>query len=192
MIRRVVGRLLHKGPDGVEVMTSGGVSYELWVPATLLDRLPEVGQEVELHCALVAREDSLQLFGFGSARDRTLFLRLQNASGVGPRLALALLGQLPGDRVIQAIRGSDHQVLQSVSGVGRKTAERIALELKDRLDDLAVEEAEPLTAGASAVDALRALGYGQSEAEAAVARARRELEGRGTTEELVRAALGHV
>jgi Holliday junction DNA helicase RuvA len=192
MIRRVVGRLLHKGPDGVEVMTSGGVSYELWVPATLLDRLPEVGQEVELHCALVAREDSLQLFGFGSSRDRTLFLRLQNASGVGPRLALALLGQLPGDRVIQAIRGSDHQVLQSVSGVGRKTAERIALELKDRLDDLAVEEAEPLTAGASAVDALRALGYGQSEAEAAVARARRELEGRGTTEELVRAALGHV
>ncbi len=79
-----------------------------------------------------------------------------------------------------------------MSGVGRKTAERIALELKDRLDDLAVEEAEPLTAGASAVDALRALGYGQSEAEAAVARARRELEGRGTTEELVRAALGHV
>lgn len=192
MIRRVVGRLLHKGPDGVEVMTSGGVSYELWVPATLLDRLPEVGQEVELHCALVAREDSLQLFGFGSSRDRTLFLRLQNASGVGPRLALALLGQLPGDRVIQAIRGSDHQVLQSVSGVGRKMAERIALELKDRLDDLAVEEAEPLTAGASAVDALRALGYGQSEAEAAVARARRELDGRGTTEELVRAALGHV
>ena len=192
MIRRVVGRLLHKGPDGVEVMTSGGVSYELWVPATLLDRLPEVGQEVELHCALIAREDSLQLFGFGSARDRTLFLRLQNASGVGPRLALALLGQLPGDRVIQAIRGSDHEVLQSVSGVGRKTAERIALELKDRLDDLAVEEAEPLTAGASAVDALRALGYGQSEAEAAVARARRELDGRGTTEELVRAALGHV
>ncbi len=192
MIRRVVGRLLHKGPDGVEVMTSGGVSYELWVPATLLDRLPEVGQEVELHCALVAREDSLQLFGFGSSRDRTLFLRLQNASGVGPRLALALLGQLPGDRVIQAIRGSDHEVLQSVSGVGRKTAERIALELKDRLDDLAVEEAQPLTAGASAVDALRALGYGQSEAEAAVARARRELDGRGTTEELVRAALGHV
>lgn len=192
MIRRVVGRLLHKGPDGVEVMTSGGVSYELWVPATLLDRLPDVGQEVELHCALIAREDSLQLFGFGSARDRTLFLRLQNASGVGPRLALALLGQLPGDRVIQAIRGSDHEVLQSVSGVGRKTAERIALELKDRLDDLAVEEAEPLTAGASAVDALRALGYGQSEAEAAVARARRELDGRGTTEELVRAALGHV
>jgi Holliday junction DNA helicase RuvA len=192
MIRRVVGRLLHKGPDGVEVMTSGGVSYELWVPATLLDRLPEVGQEVELHCALIAREDSLQLFGFGSSRDRTLFLRLQNASGVGPRLALALLGQLPGDRVIRAIRGGDHEVLPSVSGVGRQTAERIALELKDRLDDLAVEEPQPVAAGASAVDALRALGYGQSEAEAAVARARRELDGRATTEELVRAALGHV
>ena len=192
MIRRVVGKLLYKGPEGVEVMTSGGVSYELLVPATLLDRLPEVGEAVELHTALVAREDSLELFGFGSGRDRVLFLRLQNASGVGPRLALALLGHLPGDRVVQAIRGRDHEVLQTVSGVGRKTAERIALELKDKLDDLAVEEVSPLTAGASAVEALRGLGYGQTDAEAAVARARRDLDGAATTEELVRAALRHV
>lgn len=191
MIRRVIGRLRHKGPDGVEIETSGGVCYELAVPATLLDRLPELGQEVELHSALIAREDSLELFGFGSSRDRTLFLRLMNATGVGPRLAMALLGQLPGDRIVQAIRARDHEVLQTVSGVGRKTAERIALELKDRLDDLAVEEAMPLTAGASAVEALRALGYGQTEAEAAVARARRDLDGAEVTE-LVRAALKHV
>ena len=193
MIRRLVGRLLHKGPDGVEVMTAGGVSYELLVPATLLDRLPEEGQEVDLHSALVAREDSLELFGFGSSRDRTVFLRLQNASGVGPRLALALLSQLPGERIVQAIRGNDHEALQTVSGVGRKTAERIALELKDRLDDLAVDEPAPLTTGASAVEALRALGYGQSEAERAVARARRGRDGGTThTEELVRVALRHV
>ncbi len=118
MIRRVVGQLLHRAPDGVEVMTSGGVSYELLVPAALLDRLPEVGQEVELHSALVSRNDSLELFGFGSSRDRTLFLRLLNATGVGPRLALAMLGQLPGDRIVLAIRGRDHEVLQTVSGVG--------------------------------------------------------------------------
>jgi len=192
VIRRVVGQLLHRAPDGVEVMTSGGVSYELLVPAALLDRLPEVGQEVELHSALVSRNDSLELFGFGSSRDRTLFLRLLNATGVGPRLALAMLGQLPGDRIVLAIRGRDHEVLQTVSGVGRKTAERIALELKDKLDDLAVEEVAPLTAGASAVDALRALGYGQTEAEAAVARARREVDEAAGTEELVRAALRHV
>lgn len=173
-------------------MTSGGVSYELLVPAALLDRLPEVGQEVELHSALVSRDASLELFGFGSSRDRTLFLRLLGATGVGPRLALAMLGQLPGDRIVLAIRGRDHKVLQTVSGVGRKTAERIALELKDKLDDLAVEEVAPLTAGASAVDALRALGYGQTEAEAAVARARREVDEAAGTEELVRAALRHV
>jgi Holliday junction DNA helicase RuvA len=83
-------------------------------------------------------------------------------------------------------------VLQTVSGVGKKTAERIALELKDKLDDLAVEEVAPLTAGASAADALRALGYGQTEAEAAVARARREVDEAASTEELVRAALRHV
>ena len=192
MIRRVVGKLLHKGPEGVEVMTSGGVSYELLVPATLLDRLPEAGQEVELHSALVSRDDSLELFGFGSSRDRTLFLRLMNASGVGPRLAMALLGQLPGDRIVLAIRARDHEVLQTVSGVGRKTAERISLELKDRLDDLAVEDVAPLTAGASAVEALRGLGYGQTEAETAVARARREVDESAGTEELVRAALRHV
>jgi len=140
-----------------------------------------VGVEIGHHGLALLRQPVHDL----ADRELTGFLKIGGEQ-------LALLGQLPGDRVIQAIRGSDHQVLQSVSGVGRKTAERIALELKDRLDDLAVEEAEPLTAGASAVDALRALGYGQSEAEAAVARARRELEGRGTTEELVRAALGHV
>jgi len=192
VIRRVVGQLFHKAPEGVEVMTSGGVSYELLVPVALLDRLPEVGQEVELHSALVSRDDSLELFGFGSSRDRTLFLRLLNATGVGPRLALAMLGQLPGDRIVLAIRARDHEVLQTVSGVGKKTAERIALELKDKLDDLAVEEVAPLTAGASAADALRALGYGQTEAEAAVARARREVDEAASTEELVRAALRHV
>lgn len=195
MIRRVRGRLLHKDAGSVEVMTRGGVGYHLIVPATLLDRLPPVGREVELHAALVVRDDALELYGFGAARDRELFLRLQSASGVGPRLALALLGALPGPRIVRAIRAKDHAVLRTVSGVGRKTAERIALELTDKLDDLAAEEpgvaAEPRSE--AAVRALRSLGYGASESEEAVARALVALDGRrAEVEELIRLALRHV
>ncbi|MFQ5678500.1 MAG: Holliday junction branch migration protein RuvA [Gemmatimonadota bacterium] len=192
MIRRVRGRLMHREAGEVEILTRGGVSYELMVPVTLLDRLPPVGQQVELHTALIAREDALELYGFGSSRERQLFLRLQNASGVGPRLALALLGALPSGRLVRAIRGKEHPVLQTVSGVGRKTAERIVVELADKLDDLA--EREPGTAAvpgsAAAVQALRALGYGHSESEEAVSRALVSLDGRGIdVEELVRLAL---
>lgn len=176
-------------------MTETGVGYELLVPVSLFDALPAEGGRVDLHTALVARDDALELYGFDSGRDRELFLRLQNASGVGPRLALALLGALPGGRVVRAIRAKEHAVLQTVSGVGKKTAERIALELADKLDDLAAEEEpdEETGAGASAVDALRSLGYGVRESEEAVHRARVELDGReAETEELVRTALRHV
>ncbi|MFQ5689793.1 MAG: Holliday junction branch migration protein RuvA [Gemmatimonadota bacterium] len=195
MIRRIRGRLLHKGPEGVEVMTETGLGYELLVPATLLDRLPAVDEEVELQVALVVRDDALELYGFGAARERELFLRLRTASGVGPRLALALLGALPSGRLVGAIRARDYAVLQTVSGVGRKTAERIVLELADRLDDLAGEEPEPeaTPAGQSAVQALRALGYGQIESREAVARATAALDGAAVgMEELIRLALQHV
>lgn len=192
MISRVRGRLVHKEEGAVEVMTGSGVGYELVVPATLLDRLPPLGNEVELHAALVVRDDALELFGFGSARDRELFLRLQGASGVGPRVALALLGALPVGRLVRAIRSKEHAVLQSVSGVGRKKAERIALELADKLDDLAGEEPglgeEP--ASAAAVQALRTLGYAAAQAEEAVSRALVSLDGRQVdVEELIRRAL---
>lgn len=194
MIRRVRGRLLHKGADLVEVMTEGGVAYGVLVPTPLLERLPPVGEEVEFHTALVVRDDGMELYGFGAPRDRELFVRLQTASGVGPRLALALLGTLPSGRLVRAIRAKEHDVLRMVSGVGKKTAERIALELTDKLDDLAEAE-EPAVAGSStaAVQALRALGYGHIESEEAVQRAVLALDGREVgTEEMVRLALRHV
>ncbi|MGH7540680.1 MAG: Holliday junction branch migration protein RuvA [Gemmatimonadota bacterium] len=171
MIGRIRGRLLSKGPSGVEVLTASGVGYEIAIPVTLADRLPEPGDEVELHTTLVVREDALELYGFATAPDRELFERLQTASGVGPRLALAILGALPGRRIVAAIRTRDHAALQTVSGVGRKTAERITLELADKLDDLGGDELAPLAgdaAAAAAVRALRALGYASSESEEAV------------------------
>lgn len=192
MIRRVRGRLLHKDGAGVEVLTRGGVAYEIMVPRTLLERLPSIGQEVEIHTMLVVREGALELFGFGSASDRQLFVRLQSASGVGPRLALALLGSLPSGRLIRAIRAKDHPVLQTVSGVGRKTAERIVVELADKLDDLAPVDMEATEepGAMSAVRALRSLGYGQAESEEAVSRALVSLQGRDVeVEELIRLAL---
>ena len=194
MISRVRGKLASVRRDRVEVTADSGVTYELVVPAGVFGSVGELGDEVELHAALVAREDSLELFGFASAGDRELFLRLQGASGVGPRLALGILGTLPATRVVRAIRNRDHAALQLVSGIGRKTAERIALELADKLDDLETLELvgdEPASGGALA--ALRALGYSAAESEKAMAEARRELAGEDAgTEEFVRAALKHL
>ena len=195
MISRLRGTLLRKELERVEVMTASGVGYEVHVPSRLHDRLPSEGAEVELHTATIAREDALELFGFVTARDRELFRRLQTASGVGPRLALALLGELPGTRVVRAIRAKDHDVLRTVTGVGKKTAERIALELADKLDDLAVPEAaeEPASDSAEAVRALRALGYGARESEEAVHQAWKAVdEDEVPTERLVKLALQHV
>lgn len=194
MISRLRGTLLTKGLDRIEVLTGDGVGYEVHVPSRMHDRLPGEGSDVELHTATVAREDALELFGFLTARDRELFRRLQTASGVGPRLALALLGELPGARVVRAIRGKDHDVLRTVTGVGKKTAERIVLELADKLDDLAAEEvpAEGTPLSAEAVRALRALGYGARESEEAVHEAKKGIDGEIQTEELVKRALQHV
>lgn len=184
-----------RGIESVEIMTATGLAYDVQVPLGLLGRLPEEGGEVELHTVLVVRDDALELYGFGSARDRELFRRLRTASGVGPRLALAILGALPGERIVSAIRGKDHAALRTVSGVGRKTAERITIELADKLDDL--KGAGPDIPGtghtAAAIRALRGLGYGQLEADDAVRRAMESLDGRDVgAEELVKHALRFV
>lgn len=195
MIRRVRGTLVDLGADAVEILAGDGLGYEVHVPLRLLDELPGAGEEVELHTVLVAREDALELYGFGSARERELFRRLRTVSGVGPRLALAILGSLLPTRIVSAIRAKDHATLQTVSGVGRKTAERITIELADKLDDLGEGPALEIvpTATGSAVQALRALGYGQLESDDAVRRAVQALEGRDVDpEELVKHALKYV
>ena len=198
MIGRVRGELVAVESDRVTLMTAGGVGYVILVPAGVFEELPAPGQMVDLHTALVVRDDALVLFGFAAARDRELFLRLQAASGVGPKLALAILSALPTRRIVGAIRGREPAVLQTVSGVGRKTAERLVLELADKLDDLSSAEdgadsGAALTGTGAALEALRALGYSAVEAEAAVAVARRgSADGYPTTEDLVRAALRHL
>ena len=199
MIRRLRGELAGRTAGVVEVVTGDGVGYEVSVPLGLADQLPETGRAVELHTVLVVRDDAFELYGFGSARERELFQRLRVPSGVGPRLALAILGALPADRIVRAIRGKDHRTLQTVSGVGRKTAERLVIELADKLDDLGGAEDDAAAAGAAggaagaAIQALRALGYPRGTSETAVRRALEALDGRDVgAEELVRRALRHV
>lgn len=200
MIRRIRGELLGRAASAIEVLTGDGIGYEISVPLGLAGRLPPEGSEVELHTVLIVRDDAHELFGFETARDRELFQRLRVPSGVGPRLALAILGALPPERVVRAIRAKDHRTLQTVSGVGKKTAERIVIELADKLDDLGDMGDDPLPGGgpaAAAVQALRGLGYPRAQAETAVSRALQGLaEGGGAAdvdaEELVRHALQHV
>ncbi|MCK5484058.1 MAG: Holliday junction branch migration protein RuvA [Gemmatimonadetes bacterium] len=197
MISRVRGELTAVRGDRLEIMTVAGVAYEVIVSSRVFEGLPQPGGDVDLHTALVSRDDSLELFGFGSSVDRELFLRLQGASGVGPRLALAIVGTLPAKRIVGALRSRNHETLQLVSGVGRKTAERMALELADKLEDLAAlagtgPEDEPLEGGMAALEALRALGYSQLESESALRTARREVDGDVETAEMIRAALRHL
>lgn len=193
MISRVRGTLVVKELDRAEIATPGGVTYELFIPSSVFEALPALGEQVELHAALLGREDGLEIFGFSSELDRRLFLRLKSASGIGPRLALMLLGAMDAAQLVEAIRGRDLARLQTVSGVGRKKAERIAVELADKLEDMVggVVTAEPGGALAqAAVSALISLGYARGEAERAVRTVMKNRDGREVdVEELVKQAL---
>lgn len=193
MISRVRGRLVRKEIDRAELATAGGVTYELQIPATLFETLPAVGEQVELYAALLVREDVLELFGFRDELERRLFLRLKSAAGIGPRLAITLLGAMSAAQLIEAIRGRDLGRLQTVSGVGKKKAERIALELGDKLEDMVAGAvaAEPEgTLVESAVSALMTLGYSRVEAEGAVRDVLKDRDGREQElEDLVKEAL---
>lgn len=191
MISRIRGKLLTREPDRVEVMTGGGVAYEVEIPLSVFEKLPRAGQEVELLTHQVVREDDLLLFGFLQPSERALFGRLLGASGVGPRLALAMMSTLTPAALVRAITDREVATLVQVPGVGKKTAERIALELGDKLDDLAIP-AGPTVQGASAqeaVGALVALGYSQAEANAAVRRSIEEHGPEKDAQALIRKAL---
>jgi len=171
MIALVSGTLALKEADRVVVRTASGLGYEVFVPTRALESLPHPGQPVELHTCLVVREDGQTLFGFKSAEERRVFQRLMTASGVGPRLALAMLSALPSERIVRSIRDRDIAVLVSVPGVGKKTAERLVVELGDKTDDLVAESGERITTVSdTAARALMGLGYTASEADEAVRR----------------------
>jgi holliday junction DNA helicase RuvA len=191
VISRIRGTLLRREIGVAEVMTGGGVAYELQIPLGVFERLPREGGEVELRTVQIVREDSVELFGFMDHAERVVFSRLLSASGVGPRLALNILSSMPPERIVRAIRDKDIAALRQIPGLGAKKAERLVLELVDRLDDVAVAAADRGGAPGfdEAVKALVALGYSSADAASAV---RKVIDEQGTLQplDLIRAALG--
>lgn len=189
MIARVSGTVAERDGETIVVETDAGVGYAVTVPVTVLDRLPAAGGRVSLFTELVVKEDGWSLFGFDTATERLVFRRLLTASGFGPRLALALLSALGPGRTVRSIQGRDLPALSSVSGIGKKKAERLVLELQDRFQDVPVEPAGARPAGSDeAVRALVGLGYGLPAAEDAV-HAAASAGASGDTPGLIRRAL---
>jgi len=193
LIARIEGKLVAKDLDSLEVMTSGGLAYELTIPLGVYETLPRVGEIVALHTSLVVKEDSWQLFGFVSVFEKRLFEMLLTANGVGPALAIGMLSALSAARLIRAIREKDIPTLQSVPRVGRKKAERLILDLADKLDGLGeTTGTSAAPASAAADDALRALvslGYSSADAERGVRAALDAGGGGKAATELIRSAL---
>ena len=190
MIAHVRGRLASKSADRVVIETAGGVGYELVVPLGVMEKLPAAGVEVTLATELVVREDGWALYGFLDESERRFFQRVTSVSGVGPKIGIALMSALGVERGARALREKNIALLSSVSGIGKKTAERLALELGEKVEDFTEAPSVTVPAGAeAALKALERLGYGVPEADRAI---RQALAGNGTdteTEVLVRRAL---
>lgn len=197
MIGRLRGTLAEKQPPHL-ILDVNGVGYELEVPMTTLYRLPSLGEPVTLHTHLVVREDAHLLYGFFEKRERELFRELIRLNGVGPKLALALMSGLEVDELVRCVQAQDTSTLVRIPGVGKKTAERLLVELKDRfkawesMPAIATLVVEPRpgvavsSAEQDAVSALISLGFKPQEASRAVAAV---LEDDLGSEELIRRAL---
>ena len=195
MIAQVAGRLAAKQADRVLIHTAGGVGYEIVVPLGVMERLPAVGETVSLATELVVREDGWSLYGFHDDAGRRFFQRLIGVSGVGPKIAIALMSALGVERGARAVKERNIALLASVSGIGKKTAERLALELADKLGEFeeaagaVVPEGAAGAAGA-ALRALERLGYATVEADRALRQVLAADGGSGVDPEtLVRRAL---
>lgn len=189
MIASVRGTVLVRRPDHVVVET-GGIGYRLAVSAETLKSVPAHGKEVMLHTHMVVREDSISLYGFASEEERDLFVHLNSVSGIGPKVALAVLGTGSPRELVRAIATGDAKRFQAAPGVGKRTAQRLVMELRERVAGELAETSEPQVepqgddARLLAREGLVGLGYSLLEAE-------RLLEGEadGTPEELIQRAL---
>ena len=170
MIAHLRGRLLSKQPQQV-IVEAAGVGYDVAISVTTYTSLPAEGAEVSLHIHTQVREDTLALYGFLDRSDKRIFERLITVSGVGPKLAITIQSGLPTDRLVAALRAQDHATLTRIPGVGKKLSERLVVELKDKLEDMAVAAPAVAAAGPAAEDVLSALvnlGYQRPSAQKAI------------------------
>ena len=181
MIGRITGRLAEKAPPSILVDVNG-VGYEMDVPMSTYYGLPVLGEQVSLHTHLVVREDAHVLYGFSTPEERRVFRQLMKISGVGPKLALSVLSGLSIAELTGAVQSGESARLVKIPGVGKKTAERLILELRDKLEGPAIVHHG---AGDDVLNALVALGYSEKEASGAVSRMAPGL----STEDGIRAGL---
>ena len=197
MIAHLRGVLLRKSPNQA-VVECGGVGYDVAISVATFSALPGEGAEAKLHIFTKVAEDSLALFGFAEMQEKRLFEKLLTITGIGPKLAITVLSGIDAGRLVAAIRGGDHGTLVRIPGIGKKTAERVVLELKDKLEGLAAgEDAAPAVshgeAGEDALSALLNLGYQRAAAVKAIEVAVKEEPGvKGDFEALFRAAMARI
>ena len=202
MIAMLTGNVVEKSEGEAVVMTSGGMGFRLMMSANTLSALPQAGQECTLYTHMNVREDAMELFGFLHKEERDMFRRLISVSGIGPKSALFVLGSMPLSDLRLAILTGDVAALSRAQGIGKKTAQRISLELKDKLaqDALGAADAEEAAfaqelasheqdALGEAMLALKSLGYTPQEAAAALKGVKAQAD---TPDELIRLALRHM
>lgn len=198
MIAHIRGQILTKAPNAV-VVECNGVGYELAISVATFTDLGTEGSEARLHVHTHVREDALALFGFSELAEKRLFEKLLTISGIGPKLAITVLSGISAERLVGAIRAGDHATLTKIPGIGKKTAERVVLELKDKLDDMQGFTPETAATGPAlggvAEDVLSALvnlGYPRPIAQKAVETAAKDRTVSADFEKLFRAAMGAV
>ena len=170
MIAHLRGRLLTKQPQQA-IVEAAGVGYDVAISVSTYTALPAEGAEIALHIHTQVREDTLALYGFLDRNDKRIFEKLITVSGVGPKLAITIQSGLPADRLVAALRAQDHATLTRIPGVGKKLAERLVVELKDKLEDMAAAAPAVTAAGPAAEDVLSALvnlGYQRPSAQKAI------------------------
>jgi Holliday junction DNA helicase RuvA len=192
MISLLHGTVRYRSPFTI-VLEAAGVGYEVLCTQEAFERVPDVGQDCELWTRLIVREDSMTLFGFASIEERTLFDQIISVSGIGPKTGIAILSGIGATTLREAIRASDIGRLIGIPGIGRKTAERLIVELRDKLLKEELHDA-PSTDGGQvrndALQALLALGYQRAAAEKAIRTiVRDQPENAGSLDKLIRAAL---
>ena len=200
MIGRIRGILIEKQPTDIQVEVAG-IAYEVQVPMSTLFKLPEVGDAVTLHTHFVVREDAQQLFGFIELKDKTLFRTLIKVNGVGPKMALGILSSVDSDALVGLVLNNDIAALVAMPGIGKKTAERLVIELRDKIKDWETAGGSAAVTGAKAAShnaasaareaetALVSLGYKLPQAARAIAAVQKDRPEIVSSEELIRFAL---
>jgi len=197
VIGRIRGILVGKTPPEIQVDISG-ITYEVQVPMSTLYQLPDIGKELILHTHFVVREDAQLLYGFYAVKDKAMFRSLIKVNGVGPKMALGILSGMEADDFVRTVRANDINALVSMPGVGKKTAERLIIEMRDRLSDWDAPASEKSESGLALVvssitkdaeTALVGLGYKPQQAAHAIAQILKSKPEINDSEELIRQSL---